>query len=1008
MNVTNDRRRGLRLLHHVAAALLVPVAGCNEDYGPRGVPRSDASEEDNPLRTACLPGDFDGSGAVDFADFTAFSAAFGQPVDEQTEVYDLDGSGAIDFGDFLTFSENFGESGECQTCKLLNPCVTCGLDHDLMRMRVQCDGPTGQFVVDASERLSEPLIWEDFWEKDDLEDLDPDPAEWSGFSRWEAFDGSYAESLTCNYSTVPQEVGCLDCPPFDTSKSWAFLVSHAVWMRENSEMDETDVMGCVQALSNAHVPVGSFEHGTCEGQAEATATVYDYDGPRTYTVSVEFEPYDTPPCDIATTEATCEADNRCAWLPDACDDDEFGSPGCGASLCGDACEDFAELEACLRAECEASCDTQCEPSFTGECTQCVDEDGDADGYAVGSFHCPGDGTIESQDRPVCGPQGECVSPSVYGATDAECQAEGPCANVDCDDGDPCTQDSCSGGTCSHQSLNTPECQVCGSCGCGPAERSHLAGTLKVDGPKGASVPCVPPLTGSTSLGTVSGTISGELTHESCPECWSHGKLSGAASLGVEVCGTNWNVGVSGSGSKDVRQCTRCEEQDEDCVAVCDDNASCETIAGELTGHIQASRFFGLKFPKQGELSQTILGTKIKVSGKCGATVTGRVDATVEGSATDNEGYDCDACTPCQDWGGDVSGTLKASVGCEANFEVGRHKFPVKSGNAGEASVKVTVGGSERWGECEDESCTFGSVKTKVGASLSRGINIGFFRAHVNCFFGSEFCGEANSCGECSQCGDDGSCSSADNKIECESSVSVGISLQSADADSPIVATENRLFQCDPSAVGSELEVGDPEGPGSIVIRPAADACDYDLFYVDGSGEVQLNASAAGFLTASATQTDNGELVVCATRIDHHADPTAVLGPDDDPALALHNMDDVFVECSRRDAFGSWSGPELVVTPGNDWAAWLQEVRIDDEGSVHVDYTRDSTFQFLNLTNSGRPASDGVYSAVLDGGLGVTATQTVRDDVHDGGEVDTWVPTEEERDALEDIIDFGDE
>ena len=985
------------------------MAACNDTGGPRGTPRSGASQEDNPRRTACIPGDFDQNGAVDFADFTGFSAAYGQPVTEENQQYDLDGSGSIDFGDFLFVSQYFGKTGECQECKLFNPCVACGLEHDYMRMRVECSGPTGEFVVDASERLSSPIVWEDFYEKDDLDDLDPDPAEWSGHSTWPAFDGSYAESLSCNYSTVPQEVGCPDCPSYDTSKSWSFLVSHAVWIDENPDMDETDVMGCVNALGHAFVPVGSFEHGTCEGEAEASATVSDYDGPRTYTVRVEFEPYETPPCDIATTEASCEADPRCDWQPDECDDYEYGSDACGAYICGDACEDFAELEECLRAECEADCDTQCEPAFTGECTQCVDEEGDADGYAIGSFYCPGDSSPDSQERPVCGPQGECVSPSSYGATDEQCQAEGPCANVDCDDGDPCTQDSCSDGECSHQTLNTPECQVCGSCSCGPAERTHVSGKLDVKGPPGASVPCVPPLIGSTSLGTVSGSISGELTQETCPECWSHGKLSGSASLAVEVCGTNWDVGVSGSGSKDVRQCTRCEEQDEECVAVCDDAASCERIEGQLNGHIQASRFFGLKFPKQGELSQNILGTKIKVSGKCGATVKGRVDATVEGGATENNAYFCDACTPCQDWGGEVSGTLSASVGCEANFEVGRHKFPVKSGNAGEASLKVTVGGSEQWGECEDESCTFGAVQTKVGASISRGINIGFFRAHVSCFFGNEACGETNSCGECSKCGGDGACASSENKMECKSDVSVGISLQSDSPDTPIVATKNQLFQCDPSVVGAELEIGDAAGPGTVVVRPAADACDYDLFYIDALGETQLNTSAAGFLTASAAQSEAGELVVCATRIDHHVDPSAVLGPNDDEALALHAMDQVALECSRRDSFGLWSGPELIVSPGDAWAAWLQEVRVDDQGAVHVDYTRDSTFQFLNLTNNGRPAEDGVYSAVLtNDGLGVANTETVREDVHDGGEIERWEPTDEEQAALEDIIDFGDE
>jgi len=1007
---TKDRRRNVRFLRHIAAAgLLLPTTACYHGRESESVPRSGLAQENNPRRTACVPGDFDQSGAVDFGDFLGFSEAFGQPVTDSNAHYDLDENGVVDFGDFLIVSQNFGKTGECQECALLNPCVTCGLENDFMRMRVECTGPTGQFVVDSSDRLSEPLIQEDFDEMEALQELDPDDPEWSGLSRWEAFEGAYAESLICNYSTVPEQVGCDDCPAIDTSKSWTFGVSHAVWSRENPGMDETDVSGCVQALALAAADVGSFEHGSCQGEAFGTATVADFSGSRLYTVHAEFLPYETPPCDIATTEAACEADGRCDWDSDECDGTEYGSAACGAYYCGDTCEDFALLEECLRAECEASCDTHCEPTFTGECTQCTDADHDASGYAIGSFYCPDDGVVEPTDRPACAPQGECVSLASYGATDAQCQAEGPCAGVDCDDENPCTQDSCAGGICSHQMLNTPECQVCEGCECGPAERTHVAGSLEVQGPEGVGVPCAPPLFGSATLGTVSGSISGELTEETCPECWSSGKLEGEANLEVEVCGTVWEVGVSGSGSKDVRECTRCEEHDGDCVAVCDDTASCDRTEGELNGHIQASRFFGLKFPKNGELSQDVLGTKISVSGKCGATVKGRVDAGVGGGATENNGYNCGPCTPCEDWEGKLSGTLSASVGCEANFQVGRHKIPVKSGDAGQASLKLTVGGSEQWGECEDEGCTFGAVETKVGASISRGINVGFFRAHVNCFIGNESCAETNSCGECSTCGDDGACSSSDNKMECESKVSVGIQLNSQDPEPLILATKNPLFQCDPSWVGPEQEIGDTAGPGSVVVRPSANACDYNLYYVDGTGETQLSTSPAGFLTASAIETQAGELVVCATRIDHHADPAAEYAAHDDPALPLHFMDEVAVECSRRNALGLWSQPELVVAPGSAWAAWLQEVRLDDEGTVHVDYTRDSTFQFLNLTNNGRPSDDGIFSAELEGGgLGVTGTETLRSDVHDAGEIDTWIPTEDEQDALEDVIDFGEQ
>ncbi len=54
--------------------------------------------------------DFDGNGAVDFADFLQFAANFGlnQGDAGYDTGYDLDGDGAIGFGDFLIFAKAFG------------------------------------------------------------------------------------------------------------------------------------------------------------------------------------------------------------------------------------------------------------------------------------------------------------------------------------------------------------------------------------------------------------------------------------------------------------------------------------------------------------------------------------------------------------------------------------------------------------------------------------------------------------------------------------------------------------------------------------------------------------------------------------------------------------------------------------------------------------------------------------------------------------------------------------
>ena len=69
--------------------------------------------------SAC-PGDFDGNGRVNIADFLAFSDAFGARSGEAkyNAVIDMDGSGAIDISDFLAFVEVFGT-----TCEKTPPAV---------------------------------------------------------------------------------------------------------------------------------------------------------------------------------------------------------------------------------------------------------------------------------------------------------------------------------------------------------------------------------------------------------------------------------------------------------------------------------------------------------------------------------------------------------------------------------------------------------------------------------------------------------------------------------------------------------------------------------------------------------------------------------------------------------------------------------------------------------------------------------------------------------------------
>ena len=66
-----------------------------------------------PYRVSQTPDpDFNGDGAVDFADFIQFAAKFGSSLGDlgYSTLYDLDGNGTIGFGDFVIFTKDFGRN----------------------------------------------------------------------------------------------------------------------------------------------------------------------------------------------------------------------------------------------------------------------------------------------------------------------------------------------------------------------------------------------------------------------------------------------------------------------------------------------------------------------------------------------------------------------------------------------------------------------------------------------------------------------------------------------------------------------------------------------------------------------------------------------------------------------------------------------------------------------------------------------------------------------------------
>ena len=70
------------------------------------------SSQPDTTQTVVLQGDFDGSGAVDFSDFLAFTPQFGNSVGQEgfDPQFDLDANGSVAFSDFLIFIQQFGKT----------------------------------------------------------------------------------------------------------------------------------------------------------------------------------------------------------------------------------------------------------------------------------------------------------------------------------------------------------------------------------------------------------------------------------------------------------------------------------------------------------------------------------------------------------------------------------------------------------------------------------------------------------------------------------------------------------------------------------------------------------------------------------------------------------------------------------------------------------------------------------------------------------------------------------
>ena len=210
------------------------------------------------------------------------------------------------------------------------------------------------------------------------------------------------------------------------------------------------------------------------------------------------------------------------------------------------------------------------------------------------------------------------------------------------------------------------------------------------------------------------------------------------------------------------------------------------------------------------------------------------------------------------------------------------------------------------------------------------------------------------------------------------------------------ATEGRTFECRPDQVGDELVMAHVMGAAGdrVVIRPSSSqACYYDLVYRSGNGDehVLSGEDASGYLFTRALKTTSGVTVVCVNAIQHHPQEGT-----------MHQIDAVTIHCASR-VNGSWSALQPVVSPDGAWAAWIRTLEPETSQVDHfrLTFAHDFSFQFMNLTDAGRPEGDGLYEVVF-GVAGDTfdiddpALLSKTQNPVAGGEFQEWKPTAQEK------------
>lgn len=166
----------------------------------------------------------------------------------------------------------------------------------------------------------------------------------------------------------------------------------------------------------------------------------------------------------------------------------------------------------------------------------------------------------------------------------------------------------------------------------------------------------------------------------------------------------------------------------------------------------------------------------------------------------------------------------------------------------------------------------------------------------------------------------------------------------------------RSFVCEPPPA-AELEVLELDGERLLLQPTSLTPCSYLLVHRDDAGvDELLTPTPSGYLMAGLARA-SGAAVACASNVIHTPEPGGPLNGRVAQSVSIT----CFLEVN-----GVWSPGVEVVAPAPASAAWVVEVSAipNMSGAFAVTWVRDSTFQFFNVSDLGRPPTDGVWSTPL--------------------------------------------